>query len=258
VRILYMANNWVGWKIAQYLTEQGDEIAGVVLHSESKRRYGQEIMDATQVDKQFVLDGAQLTQPETFAKIKQLSADIALSIFFGHILRPPLLEMFDGNVVNLHPAYLPYNRGAYPNVWSIVDGTPAGATLHYVDESVDTGDIIAQQNVEVEPVDTGASLYEKLEHACVELFQATWPMIRSGSAPRMRQSAHDGTAYRMRDVERIDFIDLDEKMRAGDLINILRARTFPPHRGAYYEQDGKRVYLGLNLEYDSPSDEPKD
>ena len=255
MRILYLANNRVGWKVAQYLATESDEIVGVVLHPESRRSFGSEILAAIGTEKLPIFDGSQLQDPETLDQIAQLSADIAVSVFFGHILKPAFLDLFNGNVINLHPAYLPYNRGAYPNVWSIVDGTPAGATLHYVDASVDTGDIIAQQQVEVEPIDTGATLYEKLEQACVELFQCTWPAIRDGTATREPQTSDGGATYRMRDVARIDCINLDETVRAGDLIDVLRARTFPPHRGAYFEQDGRRVYLRLELEYESDADE---
>ena len=89
---------------------------------------------------------------------------------FGYILRPNFLRLIPRGCVNVHPALLPYNRGAYPNVWSIVDGSPAGVTIHFVDEGIDTGDIIAQAQVVIEPVDTGESLYRKLERGAVALF----------------------------------------------------------------------------------------
>ena len=88
------------------------------------------------------------------ADIKELGADVALSVFFGYILSPGFIDLFPQGVINLHPAYVPYNRGAFTNVWSIVDDTPAGATLHYIDTGVDTGDMIAQRRVSIEPVDT--------------------------------------------------------------------------------------------------------
>jgi methionyl-tRNA formyltransferase len=175
--------------------------------------------------------------------------DIGLSVLFDHILKPDFIEIFPQGVINLHPSYLPYNRGQYPNVWSIVDGTPAGVTLHYINEDIDTGDIIAQREVEVEPVDTGESLYRKLEHACVELFKITWPNIKSGKAPRNPQSTNAGTYYVTRDVDKIDEIDLDGTYTARELIDILRARTFPPYGGAYFRQGNHKVSIRVQLEY---------
>jgi len=52
-----------------------------------------------------------------------------VSVLFDYILKPDFLGMFPGGTINLNPALLPYNRGQYPNVWSIVEGTPAGATI---------------------------------------------------------------------------------------------------------------------------------
>src|SRR5581483_3200217 len=170
-----------------------------------------------------------LARPETIAGLRDLKPDLGLSVFFGYILRAPVLEMFPAGCLNVHPGLLPYNRGTYPNVWSIVEGTPAGVTLHYVDEGVDTGDIVAQREVAVEPTDTGATLYAKLEEACLETFAAAWPAIAAGTAPRRPQPAAPGTTHRRADVERIDRIELDRHYPARELIDVLRARTFPPY-----------------------------
>ncbi len=246
MRILFLGNNWVAWKIAAWLKEQGDEIAGLVLHSPERRKYGQEILAAVGFDTGAVIDGSRLHEEQVLELIQRCNADIALSVFFGYILKPNLLRLFPQGVINLHPAYLPYNRGAYPNVWSIVDQTPAGVTMHYVDNGVDTGDIISQQRLPVEPTDTGGSLYSKLEQACVALFKDTWPRVRSGQVTRRPQSA-EGTVHRVRDVEFLDKIDLEQTYTARQLIDILRARTFSPYPGAYFEVDGRRIYVRLEL-----------
>src|SRR5205823_2904000 len=157
-----------------------------------------------------------------------------LSVLFDYILSGKFLALFPRGCLNLHPALLPYNRGEYPNVWSIVEGTPSGVTLHYIDEGIDTGDIIAQKAVPVDPVDTGETLYRKLEQASVVLFKETWPHVCAGRAPRIPQILTTGTQHKRRDVETIDEIDLNRSYIAGDLINILRSRTFPPYRGAYF------------------------
>jgi methionyl-tRNA formyltransferase len=142
---------------------------------------------------------------------------------------------------------LPYNRGAYPNVWSIVDDTPAGVSLHYVDEGIDKGDIVAQRRVPVAAADTGESLYRKLEEASLTLFRETWPAIRSGHAPRHPQNPSDGTSHRVRDVESIDEIDLDSPTTPRRLLNLLRARTFGEFPGAYFRDGDRRIYVRVQL-----------
>jgi methionyl-tRNA formyltransferase len=56
------------------------------------------------------------------------------------------------------------------------------------------------------------------------------------------------------DVARIDEIDLDRAYRAGELLDLLRARTFPPHAGAFFRVGGRRVFVSVDLRYDEPSD----
>lgn len=249
MRILFLGNNWVGWQIARWLSAQGENIVGAVVHPEARQRYRNEILQSIKVRSTAIFDGARLRDAAVLAAIQSLEPDIAVSIFFGYILRPEFLSVPAAGCINLHPALLPYNRGAHPNVWSIVEGTPAGVTLHYIDAGVDTGDIIAQRPVTVEPVDTGATLYRRLEKASIRLFQESWPLIRAGKAPRTPQAELAGSCHRSRDVEAIDEIDLTANYPAKDLIDRLRARSFPPHRGVYFKCCGRRIYLNLHLEY---------
>ncbi len=250
MKILFMGNNWLGWQILCWLQEVGEEITGLVLHPDHKQKYGKEIKESASLPPERIFDGSRLREPVTLNAIKSLNQEIGISVLFGYIIRPELLDLMPAGSINIHPAFLPYNRGAYPDTWSIIDGTPAGVTLHYMDSSVDTGEIIAQREVIKEPVDTGESLYKKLELESLSLFKDTWPMIRSGKANRIPQQINDGTFHRVRDVEEIDEIDLDKSYRAKELIDLIRARTFPPFRGAYFRHGKRKVYLRLQLFYE--------
>ena len=246
MRIVYFGNNWLGCHVLRWLKEQSEEIVGLVIHPEEKRKYGDEMVKTASLDPSLVLDGSRLREPETLVGIERMRPEIGLSVLFDYILKPELLSILPKGCLNLHPSYLPFNRGQYPNVWSIVEGTPIGVTLHYMDEGVDTGDVVGQQRVLVDTADTGETLYRKLEHAGLELFKRSWPRIRSGDAPRFAQPK-GGTYHRARDVENIDRIELDTTYTARELIDLLRARTFPPYPGAYFEQGGRRIYLRLYL-----------
>jgi methionyl-tRNA formyltransferase len=247
MRILFLGNNWVGWKVLNWLGENQEEIIGLVLHPPEKRKFGEEILQSGRLSKDRIFDARQLRQPEVLDAIKNLQPEIGVSAFFGYILQSEFLKLFPAGCVNIHSAYQPFNRGSYPNVWSIIEGTPAGVTIHYVDKGVDTGDIINQKKIIVEPVDTGKSLYQKLEKASVDLFQETWPLIATGGAPRIPQDKNAGTLHYARDVNRIDEIELDRLYPARELINLIRARTFPPHPGAYFRLEGKKIFLRMEL-----------
>ncbi len=250
MRVLYFGNNRLGWRVASWLKAQGTEIVGAVIHPPARQRFADEIVQSTGLAPSAVFDGSRLRQPEMVSLLRALDADLGVSVSFGYLLPRRVVETFPAGCINLHTGYLPYNRGVYPNVWSIVEGTPAGVALHYIDEGVDTGDVIARREVAVEPVDTGQSLFVKLEEGALQLFQEIWPLVVSGRAPRTLQSPVEGTSHRVDDVARIDEIDLDRRYRAGDLIDILRARTFPPHSGAFFRVGGRRVFMRLELGYD--------
>lgn len=250
MKIIFFANNWTGWQVLAWLKSTKAEVAGVVLHPADRQRHGDEIRRAAGLPEDRLFNGATLREPATLNAIRALSPDIGVSVCFGYILREELLSIFPKGVINLHSALLPYNRGANPNVWSIVDGTPAGVTLHYVDKGVDTGAVIAQREVTVEPVDTGETLYKKLEKESLGLFQETWPLIKAGRAPRQTQKPGEGSSHKVEDLKAIDRIDLDKSYPAGKLLDILRARTFRPYAGAWFTRNGRRVRVRIELEYD--------
>ena len=247
MRIFCLCNNWLGWQVLQWLVQQGESIVGLAVHPEARAKFGEEIRSAVSPSDCLVLDGSRLQEPAVLRQVQELKADMAISVLFGYVLRTAFLELFPKACINLHPALLPYNRGTYPNVWSIVDGTPAGVTLHYVDEGMDTGDVIAQKQVLVKVTDTGATLYHRLEAEALDLFRASWPQVRAGTSRRTPQPPGIGTFHRLRDVEKIDAIDLGETYRAGDLLNVIRARTFPPYAGAYFRHNGSKVDVRLDL-----------
>jgi methionyl-tRNA formyltransferase len=247
MRIIYCANNLVGWEILSWLKERNENIVGLIVHPHEKQRYGDKIISVFDFpnDKKFY--GNSLHEQKTLDAISQLQPDIAISVYFGYIFKKSFLELLPKGCINLHPAFLPYNRGAYPNIWSIIDGTPAGTTLHYVNNGIDSGDIISQKQVAKSITDTGETLYQRLESASIELFKETWPKILTGQINPVSQNMLEGTYHNLNDVDKIDEIDLNRSYKAGELINILRARTFPPHNGAYIIQNQKKIYVNIQL-----------
>jgi methionyl-tRNA formyltransferase len=238
-------NNWVGWQLTKWLVEEGTDIVAAVLHPPHVRKFGPEIESVLKGVP--TLDASQLADRSTINTLKRLNPDIGVSIYFGYILKPELLAIFGRGCVNLHPGLLPFNRGAHPNVWSIVEGTPAGVTLHWMDEGVDTGAIIAQQEVEVRRIDTGETLYRRLELEAVKLMQRVWKHLPGVELGPTTALLTEGTVHRTSELPLLDRIDPSSVWSAEDLINVIRARTFPPYEGAYLDYGDKRVYLRLEL-----------
>lgn len=135
-----------------------------------------------------------------WCKAKQF--DLAVSYTYRYILTKSHLAALDDNAVNIHNSFLPWNRGADPNIWSIIDGTPRGVTLHYMDESLDRGCIIAQQLVEKKPGETLRSSYEALDAVAKKLFRAAFAYYRHW--PEMKKMpSGTGSYHSLKDGERM-------------------------------------------------------
>jgi methionyl-tRNA formyltransferase len=129
-----------------------------------------------------------------------------------------------------------------------VDEDPAGVTLHFMDEDLDTGEIIAKERVEKKFSDTGKDLHERLEDAQVELFKEKWPDIVDNSIDTKVQERYEGTYHKSAEFDELCEIDLDKEYRAEELLNILRALTSPPYKNAYVEKNGEKYYIEIDIE----------
>ena len=113
--------------------------------------------------------------------VRFISPDFIVSYNYRYIIPKKIIDCVNGNAINMHISFLPYNRGANPNVWSILEDTPKGVTIHYIDEYIDTGDIIVQKEVFIdEEIETLKSSYEILHREIQELFKENWDNIKNG------------------------------------------------------------------------------
>jgi len=146
--------------------------------------------------------------------------------------------------INIHPGLNPWNRGMFPHVFSILNGLPAGATIHEMDEHIDNGKIIVQRQVDVLPWDTSETLYERVLTAEVELFEENYDMIIHGRR---------GNYNSMKDYKQLCRIDSDHTGTMQEHIDLLRALSHPPHKNAYMEVNGRRIYIEIKLTHDNSS-----
>ena len=102
--------------------------------------------------------------------ITENKIDLCISYRYRHIIGQNIIDESGDNIINLHISLLPWNRGSDPNLWSFLEDTPKGVTIHHVDAGVDTGDIIFQKEVFFGPGETLSSSYQTLNTAIVHLF----------------------------------------------------------------------------------------
>ncbi|MCK9225381.1 MAG: formyl transferase [Candidatus Muirbacterium halophilum] len=93
-----------------------------------------------------------------------------ISYNYKYLIKKDIIDFVKGRIINMHISYLPWNRGADPNFWSFIENTPKGITIHQINEGLDTGDIILQNQVEFnENIETLNSTYIKLHNEIQKL-----------------------------------------------------------------------------------------
>ena len=223
----------VGLQVARFFGENKEPLACLVLDSKDRKGLNAEIIKSSGLtDPTRIFLSDQLEREDTLKVLRNLELDLILLAWWPYILKKQVIEIPRLGCLNFHPSYLPYNRGKHYNFWTIVEDTPFGVTLHWVDEGIDTGDIAFQSRIEKTWEDTGETLYYKAQEEIVKLFMEKFPEIKRGNIPRIPQDLNKGSFHKSNELEKASEIDLNRYYKASDLLNILRARTFPPHPGA--------------------------
>lgn len=179
--------------------------------------------------------------------VNEREPDLLLSAGYRHIIPQEILDSAD-IALNLHNSYLPYARGANANVWNIIEEGPVGVTIHEMVEKVDAGPIIAQRRVPVYPDDTGKTVYTRLIDATVGLLEQKWQSIRDDTYETKENLIEEGTYHHSSEFDELCELDLEAGTTAGDVINKLRALTFPPFNNAYFDRNGKRYYVDIDIQ----------
>jgi methionyl-tRNA formyltransferase len=131
--------------------------------------------------------------------------DFIVSFGYRHIIGQEVIKNFPKQIINLHISYLPWNRGSDPNLWSYLENTPKGVSIHFIDNGIDTGNLIAQKRVESKPGDTLRSSYNYLKEAMESLFVNEWPKIRSGKINGKPQMG-EGSFHKRSDLKAVEHL----------------------------------------------------
>lgn len=248
-RIILLANNIVGLEVAKYLVKKKEKIVALGIHDKPKQKFTDQILKIVNLPKNYVIYGSQINSNSTKKLFEDLKPNIMIAAFWGYLIKPYIFKIPKDGTINLHPGYLPFNRGMNPNVWPFIENTPAGVTIHYIDEGIDTGDIIAQKKIPLSPIDTAGTLEKKTWQEIIMLFKKIWPNLKMNKIKRKKQNNLLSTFHRAKDVSKLDQIFLDKKYTARDLINILKARSYFDRSYAYFIEKGKKVFIKISLSY---------
>jgi methionyl-tRNA formyltransferase len=155
--------------------------------------------------------------------------DLILTVEYDKILDPTILTIPKMGAINIHFSPLPLHRGSSPVVWSLMENDQAGITMHWVNEQVNAGDIIATKTTPIGQEDTSFSLYLKLSKIGMDLFKNYFPKIMKGPAPKIPQQESE-SSYHAAGYPKQRIIDWNKN--SNEIERFIRALTFPGFESA--------------------------
>ncbi len=243
MRVIFMGTPDFAKESLEAIYNARHEILAVVTNQDKPKGRGMKMIP-TPV-KEFALEKElKIFQPEKVKnntdfinEIKKLNPDIICVVAYGKILPKEILEIPKLGCINVHASLLPKYRGAAPIQWAILNGDKTtGVTTMYMDEGMDTGDMILKKEVEIADNETTGELWNRLSKIGGELLVETLEQIQSGTAPREKQG-EDFTVAPMLNKEMAK-IDWDNKS-ATEIKNLIRGLN--PIMGAYSYLNGKKL-----------------
>ncbi len=197
MRVLAIVNGYTGALCLQELVNQGDEVVVVTSPADPAPGATAETSVKLTADRNYLPvyqpPMADVNKPAFLAVVRKLKPDLIVSMHFPVIFGKELLAIPPMGCVNEHPSRLPAGRGMTPSCWHMLIGDERNwITLHYLDEGIDSGDVISQGSVEITPDDTGFTSGRKLSQEGHRIFAEALPLIREGRAPRIPQKQIKG------------------------------------------------------------------
>ncbi|MCL5284127.1 MAG: methionyl-tRNA formyltransferase [Armatimonadetes bacterium] len=192
-----------------------------------------------------VAGGLPVFQPEKvrdrdfIEHVRRLSPDVVVLAAFGQIIPRRLLEIPPMGPINVHASLLPKYRGAAPIQWALISGEiETGVTTMWMDEKLDTGDILLQKTVPIQHEDNSQSLTERLAKVGADLLMETLYLLEQGNCPRISQN-HEEATYAPILKPEDGYLDWEWKSRM--VLNRIRGVT--PKPGAYTEIKDRRIKI---------------
>lgn len=192
MRIVFMGTPEFAVPSLDILLQNGYDIVGVITATDKRAGRGNRVQQSA-VKKYALEKGLNILQPRNLksakfqAKLAALKADLQVVVAF-RMLPASVFEMPPKGTINLHGSLLPQYRGAAPINWAVINGeTESGVTTFFIEQKIDTGELIFQAKVPIEETDTAGDLHDALQEVGANLVLKTVNAIRDGDYPKTKQ-----------------------------------------------------------------------
>lgn len=244
MKVLFMGTPDFSVPTLEKLVENEHELVGVVTQPDKPKGRGKSII-CTPVKECALKHDIKVYQPEKvkseefIQELKSIEFDVIVVVAFGQILPKEILDMPRYGCINVHSSLLPAYRGAAPIQWTIINGEKqTGVTTMYMDEGLDTGDMLLQVKTDIEDDETGGSLHDRLAVMGADLLIQTLKLALSGALTRTKQDDSESNYVGMID-KSMGNIDFDKD--AEEIERLIRGLN--PWPSAYTKLDGKTLKI---------------
>jgi len=242
LNIIFMGTPDFAKESLEAIYNEGHNIIAVITNPDRPKGRGMKMI-ASPVKEFAIEKNIPVLQPEKITEIKeilvQLNPDLFCVVAYGKILPKDILDIPKLGSINVHGSLLPKYRGAAPIQWAVLNGEKTtGVTTMYMDEGMDTGDIILKQEVEIGEDETTGELWEKLTKIGGEILVETVKQIENGTAPRIPQ----GTDFTMAPMLNKEMSKIDWEHQTVEQIKNL-VRGLDPIMGTYSNLNGKKLKI---------------
>jgi methionyl-tRNA formyltransferase len=194
MRIALIGQAAFGQKVLRALAEAGEELAVVYMPPDPPGGKGNSFREAAEALGIPVRQPERMRDPEVFEEYKTFGADLNVMAFVTDIVPMTILDHPSVGTIQYHPSLLPRHRGASAINWAVINGEPkTGLTIFWPDEGLDTGPILLQKEVTIEPDDTiGTVYFNKLFTLGVDALLESVHLVKAGNAPKIVQDLTQG------------------------------------------------------------------
>ena len=235
MRVVFIGTGEIGVPVLHWLLDSGEhELVGVVTQPDKPVGREQRIqappIKAALGDRNLpVLQPERIKRPEAIEGIRTLAPDVIVVMAYGQILPRAVLDIPSTACLNLHASLLPKHRGAAPIQAAILAGdAQTGITVMYMDEGLDTGDVLLERSIPITANETGGSLHDRLAEISPGALGQALHLLGAGDAPRIPQNAAEAT-YAPKLEREHGLIDWAEPAEAIER----KIRAFDPWPGSY-------------------------
>jgi methionyl-tRNA formyltransferase len=235
IRVLQFLIEKVGAPEALWVTP-----AGNASHAESLKAL------VPRLAKENIFEGNSIRHGMALSQFREMNLDYIFCIHFPFIIPAEIIALPKVGVLNLHPAYLPFNKGWHTPSWAILEDTPFGATLHFMNAKLDDGDILHRKMIDIQPSATAHSIYQEVKQTEWEVFQEAWPSLAQMNPPRLSQD-QKGTMHKKDDLKTMQVLDINNQ-HVEETIRKMRALTTNNwHEACYFIKDNKKYFIQIEI-----------